>query len=166
VKRSFVEKVRIIDINPYVRLPKAVLAAIFESAGRAKSPIPVKGTLNGKPFRQTLVRYQGAWRLYLNAPMRLAAGVEVGDQASLELSFDPRPRVVPMHPKLARALAKSPRAAKAFERLTPSHQKEIKRYLASLKSEETRERNIGKVILYLMGEAPPGLAVLMRRRRR
>ncbi len=164
LKRSFVEKVRILDINPYVRLPKAVLAAIFESAGRSTSPIPVKGTLNGKPFRQTLVRYQGAWRLYLNTPMRLAAGLEVGDQATLEVSFDPLPRVVPMHPKLARALAENPRAAKVFEQLTPSRQKEIKRYLAALKSEETRDRNIGKVIRHLMGD--PDHAMLIGRARR
>ena len=103
-------------------------------------------------------------RLYLNTPMRLAAGLEVGDQATLEVSFDPRPRAVPMHPKLARALAENPRAAKAFEQLTPSRQKEIKRYLAALKSEETRDRNIGKVIRHLIGD--PGHAVLIGRVRR
>src|SRR5260370_7740817 len=133
LKRSFVEKVRILDINPYVRLPKAVLAAIFESAGRSTSPIPVKGTLNGKPFRQTLVRYQGAWRLYLNTPMRLAAGLKVGDQATLEVSFDPLPRVVPMHPKLARALAENPRAAKGFRQLTPPPHKKTNPYLPTFK---------------------------------
>src|ERR1700687_428940 len=161
LKRSFVEKVRILDINPYVRLPRAVLAAIFESAGRSTSPIPVKGTLNGKPFRQTLVRYQGAWRLYLNTPMRLAAGLKVGDQATVEVSFDPRSRVVPMHPKFARALAENPLAAKAFEQLIPSRQKEIKRYLAALKSEETRDRNIGKRIRPPRGD--PSHAVLIGR---
>lgn len=120
--------------------------------------------MNGKPFRQTLVRYRGAWRLYLNTPMRLAAGLEVGDRATLVVSFDPKPPVVAMHPKLARALAENPVAAKAFEQQAPSRRKEIKRYVASLKSKETRDRTIGKVIRHLVGD--PGLAVLIGRPRR
>ena len=66
----------------------------------------------------------------------------------------------------ARALAENPVAAKAFERQTPSRQKEIKRYVVSLKSEEARDRTIATVIRHLIGESPPRLAALMRRPRR
>jgi len=64
---SFTAEVLIIGINPYVGLPENVLNALFEQADKSKSPIPVRGTLNGKRFVQTLVKYQGAWRLYSNS---------------------------------------------------------------------------------------------------
>ncbi len=56
--KPFSAKVLIIGINPYVYLPEAVLSAIFKQAQRNKGPIPVRGTLNGKSFQQTLVKYQ------------------------------------------------------------------------------------------------------------
>ncbi len=57
---SFTAEVLIIGINPYVGIPEDVLSALFEQAGKSKGPIPVRGTLNGKRFVQTLVKYQGA----------------------------------------------------------------------------------------------------------
>ena len=70
---SFSAKIYIISkINPVVDLPDDVLSAIFAQAGRSKGPIPVRGRLNGAEFIQTLIKYEGAWRLYLNGPMRKA----------------------------------------------------------------------------------------------
>jgi hypothetical protein len=139
------------------------LQALFRQAGKSKGPIPVRGTLNGKRFRQTVVKYQGAWRLYLNTEMRREAGVEVGDVARVEIEFDPAPRAAPMHPVLGRALAKNKAARVAFEKLRPSHQKEILRYLNSLKSEKSAARNVEKVIRQLTGK--PAKNVLSRRYR-
>ncbi|MEI9935362.1 MAG: hypothetical protein WDM71_11065 [Ferruginibacter sp.] len=42
-------------------------------AGKDKGHIPVKGKLDGHAFIQTLVKYSGKWRLYLNGPMRKAS---------------------------------------------------------------------------------------------
>lgn len=94
--------------------------------------------------------YQGAWRLYLNTQMRHGASVDVGDIAKVKIEFDPARRVVPMHPVLGRALAKNKVARAA--KLRPSHQKEILRYLHSLKSEESAVRNVEKVIRRLTGK--------------
>jgi len=162
--QSFTAKILILGINPYVNLPEPVLDRLFEQAGKNKGPIPVRGTLNGKSFVQTLVKYQGAWRLYLDTPMRQAAGIDVGDKANVEIEFDPEPRIVPMHPKLARALSRNKAAKAAFEELTPSRRKEILRYLNSMKTDESLLRNIEKVIQYLLGGKPKGLNALMRRR--
>lgn len=161
---SFTAKILIIGINPYVGLPENVLNSLFKQAGKTKGPIPVRGTLNGKRFTQTLVKYQGAWRLYLNTQMRQDAGIDVGDDATVEIEFDPEPRIVPVHPKFAHALAKNKEAKAAFEKLAPSRQKEILRYLNSMKTEESLVRNIEKVIQYLSGKKPAGLSALMRRK--
>ncbi|HEX9614081.1 MAG TPA: DUF1905 domain-containing protein [Bacteroidota bacterium] len=155
--------VRKIGINPYMTPPQSVLRRIFKSAGKDKGPVPVRGTLNGKPFRQTLVRYQGAWRLYLNTPMRVNAGVDVGDRATVRIAFDSKPREVPMHPLLNRALARNARAKVAFEALAPSRRKEILRYLHSMKNGESAERNVRRVIAQLIGRTSEAANFLVRR---
>src|SRR5690606_41266848 len=59
----------IIGVNPFVFVPEDILKAIFEQAGKDKGPIPIKGLVNGKPYTQTLVKYSGEWRLYINMIM-------------------------------------------------------------------------------------------------
>ena len=159
---SFTAKILKIGINPYVGLPEDVLNTLFKQADKNKGPIPVRGTLDGKRFRQTLVKYQGAWRLYLNTPMRQDAGIDVGDDAKVEIEFDPEPRIVPIHPKFARALSRNKEAKAAFEQLAPSRQREILRYLNSMKTDESLVRNIEKLIQHLLGQKPKGLSALLR----
>lgn len=138
-----------LGINPVVDPPQEILAKLFERAGRSKGPIPVHGTLNGAEFIQTLVKYSGVWRLYINAGMLRDSGAEVGDKVSIEIDFDPRPREVRMPDELAVALRKDTAAKAAFDRLTPSRRKEILRYLGSLRSTETIEKNVKRVIAQL-----------------
>ena len=154
--KSFSRRIFKLGINPCVDVPDRILNELFRESGKTKGPLPVQGKLNGKGFRQTVVRYQGAWRLYLNTQMRRDAGIDVGDDARVEIEFDPEPRIVPMHPKLGRALTKNKAAKMAFEKLPPSHQKEILRYFNSIKTEESAVRNIEKVIRHLIGERPRG----------
>ena len=155
--KSFSRRIIKLGINPCVDVPGTVMRELFKQAGRSKGPIPVKGKLNNKSFKQTVVKYRGSWRLYLNTPMRLDAGIDVGDTAKVAMKFDPQPRPVPMNPTLGRALAKNRRARKAFDDLTPSRQKEILRYLNSMKTEESTERNVRKIIHQLIGREPKGM---------
>jgi len=150
--KSFSAKIQIIGINPYVLLPNPVLKELFRQADKSKGPIPVRGRLNGKKFVQTLVKYSGKWRLYLNTPMRIAAGIDVGDMAHVEIEFDAMPRIIPIHPKLSAALARNKKARQAFDQLIPSRRKEIVRYIGSMKTEESAERNVVKVIRHLLGK--------------
>jgi hypothetical protein len=161
--KSFSAKILKIGINPYVFVPEDVLNSIFEQAGKSKGAIPIRGTVNGKPFTQTLVKHQGAWRLYINGIMREAAGIDVGDQADIRLEFDPIPRVEPMSPRLRDALDKNKSARAAFEMLTPSRRKEILRYLNSMKTEESLERNVQRVIKQLSGEETDGIRPITSR---
>jgi hypothetical protein len=155
--KSFSAKIDKIGINPYVSIPEDVLHSLFEQAGKSKGPIPIRGSVNGKSFTQTLVKYQGAWRLYVNGIMREIAGIDVGDDADFRVEFDPTPRTERLHPKLESALAKNKAAKSAFESLTPSRQKEILRYIHSLKTNESVEHNIERLIQHLQGEKIDGL---------
>ncbi|MES2555292.1 MAG: YdeI/OmpD-associated family protein [Bacteroidota bacterium] len=148
----FSATIEIIGINPFVFLPEDVLKAVFLQAGKEKGKIPVKMTIDGHEFPQTLVKYSGHWRLYLNTPMRKAAGKDVGDTAVFGIWFDPEERIVPMHPKFSKALDENPDARELFESLPPSRRLEIVRYLSFLKTEESLDRNITKAIGFLLGK--------------
>lgn len=150
----FTARIGIIGVNPYMIPPAAVLAALFARAGRESGPIPVRGTLNGHRFIQTLVKFKGRWRLYLNTPMRRAAGLDVGDTATVRLSFDPRKRTVRMPALLGRALMKNPAAKKVFDSLSPSRQKEINRYIQHLKTDDVRKKNVARALRFLRGKGP------------
>ena len=160
---SFSATIYKIGINPVVDPPPDMLAAIFEQAGKSKGPIPVCGNLNAAGFVQTLVKYKGAWRLYINGEMLKASGLKVGETAEIEIEFDPRPREVPMPEIFKKALADNPAAQTAFQKLAPYRQKEILRYLGFLKNEASLLRNTDRVLRHLLGETSDALHALMRR---
>ena len=163
--RRFSAKIYKLGINPVVDPPEEVLQVIFKNAGRSKGPVPVRGRINGAEFIQTLVKYAGAWRLYINGPMLSGSDLAVGDVAEIEIEYDPRPREVPMPQALAAALRKSKTARSAFDRLSPSRKKEIFKYLASLKTAGAVDRNIERVLSHLVGKETDGQYALMRRKK-
>jgi hypothetical protein len=128
------------------------LKELFKQANKDKGPIPVRGELNGYLFEQTLVKFSGKWRLYLNTPMRKGAGIDVGETAEIKIEFDPRLREIIMHPKLRAALEKNKKANRTFRQLPPSRQKEILRYIGYLKTEESVDKNVKKAISFLTGK--------------
>jgi len=150
--KFFSAKIHIIGINPYVLLPQVVLKYIFQKAGKDKGAIPVQLKIGGKGFIQNLVKYSGKWRLYLNMPMRKAADKDVGDTIQIRIEFDPKPRITPMHPKLKKIFKENKVAKAAFEKLSPSRQKEILKYINFSKSEESIDKNIKRAILHLAGK--------------
>lgn len=150
--KKFKARIEIIGVNPYVLLPDAVLKAVFQQAGKDKGPIPVSGAIDGHAFTQTLVKYSGHWRLYLNGPMRKAAGKDVGDTATFTLAYDPADRSLTMHPKLQKAINENKKAKTVFDTLPASRQKEIVRYIGHLKTEESVERNVTRAIQFLLGK--------------
>jgi Bacteriocin-protection, YdeI or OmpD-Associated/Domain of unknown function (DUF1905) len=151
--RTFQAKIQIIGVNPYALLPVKVLNDVFEKAGKNKGALPIKGQINGKPYTQTLVKYSGKWRLYLNMPMRQAGRCDVGDTATFSVTFDSKPRTTPMHSKLKAALGKNREAKTVFKKLAPHYQKEIMRYINALKTKESVERNVERAIQHLLSNA-------------
>ncbi len=151
-KYSFKAELQIVGINPYVFLPEDILLAVFTQAGRNKSPIPVSGTVNGKPYRQTLVRYQGAWRLYINLLMLDKSPKRIGEIIEVGIAYDPIAREFTAHPALTKALEQHIQAKDVFDGLTPSLKNEIIKYINNLKTEERVNKNVDKAIDFLLGK--------------
>jgi hypothetical protein len=149
----FIQRIKIRDINPYLRVSARHAIALKPDW---KRPMPVLVTINGRPAPPARVNLMpagdGTFYLYLNGPIRTASATAVGDRVTASVSFDARYRGGPTHamPRaLRRALGVRPKAKQAWSALTPSRQKEILRYLAGLKSEAARERNVAKVVAML-----------------
>jgi hypothetical protein len=149
---SFEAVIDIIGINPFVFVPERILKQIFKEAEKDKGPVPVHGTINGKAFKQTLMKYRGDWRLYINTVMLKNSPKRIGEQVTITLAFDPVNRTIEPHPKLLKALSDNPPARKVFEGLPASRQKEIVRYISFLKTDESIEKNINKAIDFLLGK--------------
>ncbi|ANE51865.1 YdeI/OmpD-associated family protein [Flavisolibacter tropicus] len=150
--RSFKAAIDIIGINPFVFVPDSILESIFKEAGKDKGHIPIRGTINGQTFKQTLVRYDGHWRLYINTTMLKHSPKRIGETIAVVIEFDPSDRTIEAHPKLIKALEDSPDAKKVFDSLPASKQKEIIRYISALKTEASIDRNVTRAIHFLLGQ--------------
>jgi len=149
---SFNAKIEIIGINPFVFVPKPILEELFREFGKEKGPIPIKGTINGKDYKQTLVKFSGEWRLYINTIMLPKSPSRIGEEVEISIAIDRSDRTIHPHPKLVRALKENPKANEVFVGLAPSLQNEIVRYIANLKTEASVERNVVKAIGFLLGK--------------
>jgi len=149
---KFKADIKIIGINPFVFVPDRILKKIFKQAGKDKGPIPIRGTINGQPFKQTLVKYRGDWRLYINTTMLKNSPKRIGETIAIEVQFDPISRNIKPHPKLVLAFKENKDAKKIFDNLPPSRQHEIIRYISFLKTEESVIRNITRAIDHLVGK--------------
>lgn len=148
----FTSKIEKIGINPFVYVPNHILNKLFKQNGKDKGPIPIKGLVNGDSYQQTLVKYRGVWRLYINAGMLKNSPERIGETIEVGLAFDPSDRSVKPHPRLVEAMNRNPSAKEKFEALTPSLQKEIIRYISFLKTEKSIDRNVSKAINFLLGK--------------
>ena len=143
---------KIIGINPFVFIPNDILAQLFSEYGKDKGHIPVCGTINKSQYTQTLLKYKGEWRLYINTKMLKNSPKRIGEEIIIEIQIDYADRVVSTHPKLTKALGENQSAKAVFEQLSPSKQKEIIRYISFLKSEKSIDENIEKAIGFLLGK--------------
>ncbi|MCW3072691.1 MAG: hypothetical protein JWO44_2581 [Bacteroidetes bacterium] len=150
--QKFKAEIEIIGINPFVFVPAGILQQVFKKAGRDKGPVPIKGILNDKPYKQTLMRYSGEWRLYINTSMLKNSPKRIGEVIEVTVEFDPASREIKPPENFVKALAKNKTAKMVFDDLPPSRRLEIVRYLANLKTEEALERNIKKAIGFLSGK--------------
>ncbi|MDR4950846.1 YdeI/OmpD-associated family protein [Chryseobacterium sp. ES2] len=149
---SFTATLEIIGINPFVFIPEEILEEIFNESGRNKSPIAVKGTVNGKEFKQNLMKYLGEWRLYVNLIMLKNSPKRIGEVIEVILEYDDSDRSISIHPQLEKAIKESTVATANFENLIPSRRHELIRYINNLKTEVSIQRNIDKIIRHLHGE--------------
>lgn len=134
-------------INPCVNVPERITRKLVARKGY----IAVKGKINRHVFVQNLVPVKNAaYVLFLNGPILKGAGIENGDtvRICLEQDTEPEKRDPHMLPELQERLEEEKLLA-AFSALTYSRRKEILRYLGFLKTEESRQRNIEKILSQL-----------------
>ena len=148
----FKAELRIIDGNPFVFVPEEILNALFDQAEKSKGPIPIRGILNDRHFQQTLVKFRGDWRLYINMKMLPNSPRRVGEAIFLSIQYDPSDRSIEPHPKLVIALQENEEAQRTFDGLPASLKKEILRYISSLKNEDSVDRNVRRAIGFLLGK--------------
>jgi hypothetical protein len=126
----------------------AWLNAPFDVASEfgTRARVPVRGTINGFPFRSSLMPMGGCHGMAVNRTMRDGAGVEAGDTVSVILERDQSERVVEVPPLLKKELAKSKTAQTNWQKLAYTHQKEIALSITGAKQEETRARRLSKAM--------------------
>lgn len=152
---KFQAMMRIRGINPYVLVSRARATALRPGW---RKPLPVLVRINGRPRVAWKINLMpagdGSFYLYLHAEVRKASGTRVGDRVRVEVAFDPTYRGGPRRPMptwFRTPLQRVAGALAAWRALTPSRQKEILRYLTSLKSPEARARNVAKALRVLAG---------------
>lgn len=155
-KSSFKAIIEVRGINPFIRVTASRVAAL--KPGWRKS-LPVLLRINRKPEEahrtNMMPAGDGSFYLYLNGIVRTAAKAQVGDHVSVEMEFDTGYCNGPQHSMptwFKHALEGNSQAQHNWEALTPSRKKEVLRYFAQLKSTETRDRNLCKVLKVLSGE--------------
>jgi hypothetical protein len=148
---SFNADLEIIGANPFVRIPVEILDKLFKEAKKDKGYIPIKGTVNDIPYTQTLVKYKGEWRLYINMAMLKNSPNRIGENIALTVELDMSDRHIEPHPKLLVALNANSEAKAVFDGLSPSKRHEIVRYISFSKTDATVERNVKKAIEFLLG---------------
>ena len=121
-----------------------------------RSP-PVRGTVNGVPFRSRLMVYGGETMLGLTNAFRAAAQIAEGDEVEVVIERDDEPREVEVPPALQAALDGDDVARAAYEKLSFTHRREYAEWIAEAKQEKTRSRRAGRAIELLReGARTPG----------
>jgi hypothetical protein len=120
-------------------------AEVVEALGKGKRP-PVRVTINGYTYRNTVAVYDGVYMLGVSAEHRAGAGVAGGDEIEVDLELDTAPREVTVPDDLAAALDADPDAKRTWDGLSYSNKSWHALQIEGAKSDETRQRRIGKSV--------------------
>ena len=124
-----------------------------------RARVPVRGTINGYPFRSSLMPMGDCLQGKGTVPapssshmmpvckaLRDGAGVKPGDRVNVVMERDEDERTVEVPAVLKKELAKSKSAQANWERLSFTHQKEIALSINGAKQEQTRLRRFAKAM--------------------
>ena len=126
----------------------AALIAPFsvEDVFGTRARLPVRGTINGFPFRSSLMPMGGCHRMVVNKAIRDGAGVKAGETVRVVMERDEASRVVEIPPALKKAMAGNRAAQEKWKKLSFTHQKEMAISIRDAKQEETRQRRLTKAL--------------------
>ena len=112
----------------------------------ARGRVPVRGTLNGAPFRSSIFKMHGSHFMVVNRKLREASGVSGGETVPVTVERDTEARVVNPPADFARALKASKEAQATWGTLSYTHRREHVEHIEEAKRPETRQRRIEKSI--------------------
>ena len=115
----------------------------------ARGHVPVRGTLNGAPFRASIFKMGGRHFMVINRKLREASGVSGGETVPVTVERDTEPRVVTPPADFARALKANGEARAAWDKLSYTHRREHVEHIEDAKKPETRQRRIEKSVAQL-----------------
>ena len=124
-----------------IPVPDDVMAAL--NAGK-KPAVTVK--LGSHTYRSSVGTVDGGPMISLSAANRAAAGVAAGDEVEVEVELDTAPREVEVPADFAAALDAEPEARRTFDALSYSNKRWHVESVAGAKTDETRQRRIGKSV--------------------
>ena len=119
-----------------------------QALGAGKRP-PVRVTINGYTYRNTVAVMGGRYMIGVSGEHRGPANVTAGDEVEVELALDTAPREVEVPDDLTRALAADPAAKATFDRLSYSNKSWHVLQVTGTKNPDTRARRIEKSIAAL-----------------
>ena len=122
--------------------PPVDVRKVFGTRGR----VPVRGTINGFPYRSSLMPYDGVHMMPVNKALRAGAGAGPGDVVEMVMERDVEERTVEAPPELKKELAKSKTAQANWEKMSFTNKKEMANCIREAKQEETRARRLAKVM--------------------
>jgi len=128
--------------------------SVPEVFGR-KGQVPVRATINGFTFRNSLMPRAGVHILGVGKDILAGARANPGDTVQVELAYDDAPRTVTVSADFESALMKYPAQEKAFAALSYSHKKEYADWIESAKKPQTRLNRIEKAIEMLAARKTP-----------
>lgn len=116
---------------------------VVDGLGAGKRP-PVRVTINGYTYRNTVAVLQGRYMIGVSSEHRGPVGVAAGDEVDVDLELDTAPREITVPPDFAAALDAEPAARRTFEGLSYSNKSWHTLQIAAAKAPETRARRIEK----------------------
>jgi bifunctional DNA-binding transcriptional regulator/antitoxin component of YhaV-PrlF toxin-antitoxin module len=127
---------------------------VVEALGAGKRP-PVRVTINGYTYRNTIAVYGGEYLVGVSAEHREKAGVKAGDELDVDVELDTAPREVTVPADLSVALDADPAVRRRFDALSYTNRNAIVTQVEGAKSDETRQRRIARAVEGLR-EGRPG----------
>lgn len=128
--------------NVGIVVPVDVVAA-FDRGRRVPVAVTIDG---GYTYATSIASMGGRFLVSFSAETRKATGRGAGDEVEVRLELDDQPRTVDVPTALAAALAGDAEARAAWDRLSFSKQKAHALSVEQAKTDETRERRVGKVL--------------------
>jgi hypothetical protein len=126
--------------------------AVFGTRAR----VPVRGTLNGCAFRNSLQpNGDGTHSMPVNRELRRSAAAGPDDLVEVVIERDEASREPEIPTELGEALAGEPEIEALFERLSVSHKQEFVEWINTAKKPETRCRRVDKTLEMLRARTTP-----------